>query len=95
MFNLIKKLMEAGEERAITRDEFMGKKPDEVTSEVPPPKWIKDMAIWDAAIASLKEKGTLMKDGKANYGALVAIYKNKLGKKGTEVKEYSGSYGAV
>lgn len=95
MFELLKKLREAGEEREITRDEFMGKKPGEAVSEVPPPKWIKDIETWNAAVASLKEKGTLLKDGKPNYGAVIAVFKNKKKAKGEEVKEYSGSYGAV
>lgn len=53
---------------------------DDIPSKIPPPKWVTEVDVWDKAIDKLRGMGTLMKDGKVNYGAAGAIYKAKLRK---------------
>jgi hypothetical protein len=47
-----------------------------------PPKWIpsENHWLWQEAVDLLDDQDQLFKDGKPNYGALVAVYKNKLAK---------------
>jgi hypothetical protein len=72
------RIMEMGIEEAYRDDEFADKIYESEPEEVGAPKWVKsdeDKATWGKAVAKAREKNVLMKDGKVNYGALVALWK--------------------